>query len=126
MSDREYSTEEGVVKDELYEELVKHGDEEYDPSKDESAPEEPIPDRATPPDLRPSTIEKGETGGLYEEDESFESGPTLTEGDEDNVDPSRKLYVCCAGRTPEAKRESAEKASALHEKITGSPLEIDE
>lgn len=31
-----------------------------------------------------------------------------------------------SGRTPEEKRKSAEKASALHEQITGSPLKIAE
>ncbi|CAG8582807.1 542_t:CDS:2 [Acaulospora morrowiae] len=132
MSDREYSTKEGAVNDELYEQVVVHGDEEYDPSKDESVSGDTIPSRSTPPSLRPSTIKTRDAEGIYEEDEdSFEKGPSLTEGDNDEVDTSRKLTSLVSashrtGRTSEAKRQSAEKASALHEQITGSPLEINE
>ncbi|CAG8598514.1 25980_t:CDS:2 [Dentiscutata erythropus] len=75
LNDREYSTDEGVVKDPLYKEIVEHGDEEYKPTKEPEEPEE----------------------GLYEEKEDeFKGGPSLTEGDvsdDADIDSSRQLVA---------------------------------
>ncbi|CAG8544825.1 2777_t:CDS:2 [Racocetra persica] len=139
LNDREYSTDEGVVKDPLYEEVVEHGNEEYKPPPKEPSDEEPEvtvdPATKSPPGLRPSTHAVREAKGLYEENENeFENGPSLTEGDvPDNadIDSSRQLssLVAASHRQSsgvESKRQSAEKASKLHEEITGNPLEIGE
>ncbi|CAG8705636.1 17169_t:CDS:2, partial [Racocetra fulgida] len=133
LNDREYSTDEGVVKDPLYEEVVEHGNEEYIPPKEPEEPEEVTADPATKstPELRSSTYAVREAKGLYEENENeFEKGPSLTEGDvPDNADIDSSSLVAASHRqssSVESKKQSAEKASKLHEEITGDPLEIGE
>ncbi|KAG9286920.1 hypothetical protein G9A89_000049 [Geosiphon pyriformis] len=131
--DQDYSTEEGVVKDDLYILNEEHGHEEYDPNQQSEEPIDLTPTRKTPPILRESTVATRENPGIFAEGEDeFEEGPSLTAKDsEKNPDSSRQLSSLVAashrvGRSPDAKRASAEKASALHEEITGQPLEINE
>jgi hypothetical protein len=62
------------------------------------------------------------------------SEPQLQEGsksDQDKKDIKRRLSALVAAshrknRTSEKKRESAEKASVLHQEVTGFPLEIND
>ncbi|CAG8734802.1 42365_t:CDS:2 [Gigaspora margarita] len=136
-NDREYSTKEGVVKDPLYEEIVKHGDEAYEPPKEpeESSEPEITADPATksPPELRPSTLATRDAKGLYEEQEN-EGDIPVTGGavsDDTDIDASKQLSSLVAASHRQSsnvasKKQSAEKASELHEKITGDPLEISE
>ncbi|CAJ0747843.1 11876_t:CDS:10 [Entrophospora sp. SA101] len=161
-NNNDYSTDEGVVKDELYERVVEHGDEEYDPKQDivEQDIEEPEvegqdveeqeveeqdveedeemdlnPDKnLSPPTLRPTTYAVGQTEGYYSEDTNeLGGGPELIAeaNDRDDKDESRQLTSLVAAshrkdRPPEAKRESAIKASSLYQNLTGQPLEINE
>nr|CAG8571377.1 13745_t:CDS:10 [Entrophospora candida] len=88
----------------------------------------------SPPTLRPTTYAVGQTEGYYSEDKNeLGGGPELIAeaNDRDDKDESRQLTSLVAAshrkdRPPEAKRESAIKASSLYQNLTGQPLEINE
>ncbi|TPX40161.1 hypothetical protein SeLEV6574_g06755 [Synchytrium endobioticum] len=91
------------------------------------------PTRADPPSLRASTL--NQPRGVYTEDESLMSADRelLLRGEAgqavDEREDQRRVttYVAASHRrnlSVQSKLESAERASALHEKITGYPLEI--
>ncbi|RIA93875.1 hypothetical protein C1645_803836 [Glomus cerebriforme] len=135
--------EEGVVKDEFYVQNVEHGGDEYDPQQDLDEEEteyedknlvnedinELNPDKTMlPQKLRNSTYDIAQSQGYYNEGDETESDVTGGEI-QGGKDASKQLSSLIAashrkGRTPEKKRESALKASELHEQITGHPLEI--
>ncbi|CAG8564461.1 7252_t:CDS:2 [Ambispora gerdemannii] len=134
MSKQDAYEEEGVVKDENYIINEEHGSDEYDPVKlgDLEKPVDPNEIQPLDHNLRESTKIVRETPGLFAEDESGfdqEGRPLPVADDEKEKDTSRQLSSLVAashrvGRDEASKRASAEKASELHEKVTGQPLEI--
>ncbi|KAJ3090118.1 hypothetical protein HK102_004630 [Quaeritorhiza haematococci] len=138
MNDRELRTgdtydDDDIIKDDQYELLEEHGDEEYTPDQES---EETIskkgtePTRKELPNLRDSTWKTREEVGKYAEDEREVPREDVL-GPEEEKDTQRRLSSLIAashrqGRTPDERRKSAEEASKLHVKLTGYPLAIDE
>ncbi|GBC06786.1 hypothetical protein RclHR1_07040009 [Rhizophagus clarus] len=149
MTDRDpYQEEEGIVKDEFYVQNEERGGDEYDPQKDmeEEAETEDndvdvveedtadLEQNATiePKRFRDSTYNITQKEGYYDENENeTDVGGEVSEQSGRDRDASRQLSSLIAAshrknRAPEKKRQSALKASELHEQITGHPLEISE
>jgi len=145
-----------VVKDEDYVRNEEHGDEAYVPDEEEEQPgqqeveqEEEKQDQSNKSadvryDFRDSTRHQmeDEKKGIhpYEEKDTDanKDNPSVT-GDPTSTMPfqssdqslDRKIVSLVSashrkGRTPEERRQSAEKASQLYEQMTGSPLEIND
>ncbi|RGB29411.1 hypothetical protein C1646_713637 [Rhizophagus diaphanus] len=140
-----YPEEEGIVKDEFYVQNEEHGGDEYDPRQDMEEEEETedttdvveedpadLDQNATiePKRFRDSTYNIAQKKGFYDENEN-EADVTGGDVSEQSVNKDRQLSSLVAAshrknRAPEQKRQSALKASELHEKVTGHPLKINE
>ncbi|CAB4392144.1 hypothetical protein RhiirA5_350245 [Rhizophagus irregularis] len=140
-----YPEEEGIVKDEFYVQNEEHGGDEYDPRQDmeeeetednvDVVEEDPadLDQNATiePKRFRDSTYNIAQKKGFYYENETDVTGGEVSEQSVRDKDASRQLSSLVAAshrknRAPEQKRQSALKASELHEKVTGHPLKINE
>ncbi|TPX36183.1 hypothetical protein SmJEL517_g01637 [Synchytrium microbalum] len=83
--------------------------------------------RTEMPDFRESTLRAMQTPGMYAEDEKYDGDAVLGADDEREDQRRVQSYVAASHRhnlSRESKMKSAERASKLHEKITGYPLEI--
>ncbi|TPX63381.1 hypothetical protein SpCBS45565_g06638 [Spizellomyces sp. 'palustris'] len=121
-TDETYQSEPGVVKDELYSEIVEHGDEEFKPPEGE---DQPAPGHKY-------NLRHAKPGGSYDEaldQEPFENvDDQLSKGGTTDIDRRVASYVARSHdpRPPEDHWKSALKASEIYETVTGHPLEINE
>jgi hypothetical protein len=122
--------EEEVIEDEEYTQFVQRGNEDFVPEdEDEAKPDTPELQH----ELREASVHPKE--GQYAEDESLMETEEPLYGKDDtgrgSESADRRIASLVAAshrknRPPEAKRESALKASKLEEEVTGEPLEINE